>query len=196
MKKMRSKKGFTLIEVMASLLITVLLVAGMSVGIDAGMRVYGESVFEADSAALSNILNTTLGDILRYADNVRRPERNAPYVSADGRFFVDNADTQHPEVDFVFTSMEYQVQDGYFPDPDDSEDGYLQIANLRNGNIADIVNTGAYPELKVRDFEIVYTAPGEDGKEGGYFDISYVIESVSNADRTREVEYCVRLMNK
>ena len=70
MKKIASKSGFTLIEMLATLLILVFLILGIDTGMDSAVRVYDEAKFEANSASMANIVNTSLGDILRYSDNL------------------------------------------------------------------------------------------------------------------------------
>ena len=71
MKKYFNRSGFTLIEVMTALLITVMLVVAMGTSMSAGMRIYKDATFESDSASMAGILNTALGDILRYSEDVK-----------------------------------------------------------------------------------------------------------------------------
>ena len=96
MKKLTSKGGFTLIEMLATLLILVFLVLGIGTGMDSALRIYDEARFESNSAAMANIVNTSLGDILRYSENLTTP--------GDEEFFVDSSNTKVPDVEFVFTN--------------------------------------------------------------------------------------------
>ena len=192
MKKIASKSGFTLIEMLATLLILVFLILGIDTGMDSAVRVYDEAKFEANSASMANIVNTSLGDILRYSDNLTVAEENTS--------FKDSAGTIVPNVEFVFTNYEYGVRDAYFSlkDSANKEDGILRMRNLENGNVVELVNTGAYPDLKIGNFEITYLAKstGDDGNPtGGYFAIEYDVYSTKDESLTRHVEYIIRCMN-
>lgn len=200
MKKLKQKSGVTLIEMLVAILVLVFIIIGMNAGTDAGTRIYNDSVFESDCATLSGILNTAIGDILRYSQDVRRPEKGALYVTQDGTSFVDESGTIQDTL-FVFTNVEYGVQDAYFYVPlneGNGRDGMLQMKNLRKAKVNDVITTGAYPNLKITDFDITYVAPGEeaDGKtcEGGYFNISYTLSDLQDT-KTRDFECCVRMIN-
>lgn len=195
MNKLKNKAGFTLIELLLAMMIMVFLVVGIGVGMDAGSRIYREATFETDSAALAGILNTSLGDILRYSTDIKE----------NPGFFNDKEgnNLSKDQVGFVFTSKEYGVQDAYFYTPilaDGTSMGYLQLKNLYNPHVIDLVNEGAYPDLAVSNFKITYVAPGTDGGgnpgRGGYFNISYTIYSSSNTEHAREVKTVVRLVNQ
>ena len=62
-------------------------------------------------------------------------------------------------------------------------------------HIESILNIQAYPDLLISDFEIIYHERLRPGIEGGFFEVSYVIPSESQPEKTREVETIVRLMN-
>lgn len=193
MKKLKSKAGLTLMEMMAALLVMVLLVVGMGTGMDAGMRVYRDSQFESDSAALADILNTSMGDLLRYAENVK-----ATTATPDG-------------IEFIFTNTEYGIMDGYFQMSDQTASkGMIQLKNLRGDTVTDLVNAGAYPDLSISDLHVIYVAPDateltytdKSGTEkttavsrGGFFYVSYTVKSEIDTAKTRDVETVVRQMN-
>ena len=199
MKKLFNRSGFSLIEMMATLVILVVLVVAMGTGMTSGMKIYKDATFEADSGSMSGIVNTSLGDILRYSENVRINEGtisnpSAGFVDSDGAFITRES------VGFVFTNYEYGVQNAYFHlSQGGDEEGILQIRSLNNAREPELVNTGAYPDLMITDFEIIYVPRGLDSEgspgRGGYFLINYVITSRSDASKTREVETVVRLMN-
>lgn len=193
MTKQKKNAGFTLIEMLVALLIMVFLVLGMGVGMDAGSRIYRDANFESDSATLAGILNTSLGDILRYSINVK--ETDPVPAGTDEETAAQIAED---DVDFVFTSLDYGIQDAYFYTPigdDGTVKGVLQMKNLRNNKVVELVNSGAYPELVVSNFSITYSPRVAPGVEGGYFEISYIISSASDSEKTREVSTIVRLMN-
>ena len=185
MNKRRMNGGFSLIEMMCALLILVILVIGIGVSMDAGTKIYKDATFEAESATLAGILNTALGDILRYSIDVRE-------TTTEERL------THGTNVEFVFTSVDYGIQDAYFYIPPHMDGGYMgpvQMKNLRNANVVELVNTGAYPDLVVSNFRIVYSPRSAGGVEGGYFTISYTISSETDETKTRDVQSIVRLMN-
>lgn len=177
MKKLKSKAGMTLVEMLVSLLILVFLVVGMGPGMETASRIYQDATFESDSAMLARIVNNAMGDILRYADRVDTTDQ-------EGNALPDG-------VPFVFTSYDYRIQDGYFYIPTQAgsgTNGILQMKNLRNGSIVDLVNTGAYPDLQLSDLTVYY-----DGDS--LFIISYTISSTANPAKIRQIQHVVRLMN-
>ncbi len=184
MEKKRSNAGFTLIEMMCALLVMVLLVMGMGVGMDAGSRIYRDATFEADSATLAGILNTSLGDILRYSTRVH-------YATEEEQAKIDEFS---PGVDFLFTSLDYGIQDAFFHAPIHST-GVLEMRTTRNSNSVELINSGAYPDLMISNFEISYDERVAPGIFGGHFEIEYDILSKSNTEKVRHVETIVRLMN-
>lgn len=194
MNKLKNKAGFTLMELLVALMIMVFLVIGIGVGMDAGGRIYREATFESDSASLAGILNTSLGDILRYGTDIK----------ANPDYFQDSEGNMlsKDQVGFVFTSLEYGIQDAYFYTPvleGGASMGVLQLKNLYNPRVIELVNSGAYPDLVVSNFRITYVAPGSnsdgDPGRGGYFNVSYTIYSDSNTANSREVNTVVRLIN-
>ena len=66
-KKLKSNRGFTLVEMLVALAIVVMLSLMMSVGASVGAQVQRESTFVAESDVLASTINTALGDVLRYA---------------------------------------------------------------------------------------------------------------------------------
>ena len=193
--KARAKKGFSLLEMMVALAILVFIVMGIGVGMDAGIDIYKEAIFEADSASMAGIINTNLGDILRYSSRVT--------VNTDGNLTDASGSVVRPrDVEFVFTSMEYGIYDAYFVvsnDPEGVNDGVLRITNLKKEKTIELVNTGAYPDLEIANFELHYYEPGTnaDGTSGrgGYFEATYKIVSIKDSSMTREVSTAIRLMN-
>ena len=134
----RAKRGFSLLEMLVALAILVFIVMGIGVGMDAGVKIYKEAIFEADSGSLSGIINTNLGDILRYSSRVT-VNKGDNLQDASG-VFVSKQD-----VEFVFTSMEYGIHDAYFCMPEEQEgtnDGVLQITNLKKEKTLELVNSG------------------------------------------------------
>lgn len=194
MKKLKNKGGFTLIEMMAALLILVLLVVAMGYVMDSASQVYEASTFESQSGSLSGILNTALGDILRYSYTVTK--NDGTMKDSAGNHVAEE------DVGFFFTSLDYGIRDGYFYapwHPDGTYQGVLQIKNLHDSNVVELVNAGSYPNMAVSNFHITYVAPGAivggTPVRGGYFDIKYTIFDRYHASRSRDVSCIVRRMN-
>ena len=174
MDKFRNQSGFSLMETLAALLILVLLVAGVGAGIQAGSRVYREASFESDSAALAQILNTALEDILRWSRDVT--------VAEDGNF--------------VFTNADYGIRDAGFCDiMDKASDGVLQMQERHSGKTVVPVDPGAYSGLALSELEIRYSPREGPGAAGGYFEIRYTIIDPENPEQMHRVETVVRHMN-
>ena len=190
--KARAKRGFTLLEMLVALAILVFIVMGIGVGMDAGLKIYKEAVFEADSASMAGIINTNLGDILRYSTRVTVNEGNN--LKDTSGSYISKQD-----LGFVFTSVEYGIQDAYFHtpvNPDGTSKGVLELTNLKKDTAMELVNAGAYPDLEISNFKIVYYAPGAVAGRGGYFEVTYDIFSTKDVEKTRSVSTVVRLMNQ
>lgn len=190
MKKIQNHSGFTLIEMLVALVIMICLVIGISVGMDAGSRIYSDAIFEADSANLAGILNTAIGDILRYSKQIK---------VNDGKW-KDSSGTNIPAevAPFVFTSSDYGIGDAYFVV--DTSSGVLQMKNLRDAQVVELINSGSYPNLRIQNFVAAYHPAERDLTtdiitSGGYFTVSYEVCSSVNSEKVRQVESIVRLMN-
>lgn len=160
--KARAKAGFSLIEMLVTLLIMVLLVIGIGVGMNSGASAYKTSIFEANSSMLADIVNTNLGDMLRYSQDIR----------VDGTKGV------------MFTNLDYGIKDGYFYQVGAGRKGVLRIYDSERGSTVELVNSGSYPELEISDFVIEY--------EDGYFEITYNVQSKNNPSLSREFTTVVR----
>lgn len=186
MKKLKSKQGMTLMEIMVSILILVLLVIGIGTGMDTGMRVYREATFEADAQSLSGMMNTALTDVLQYAENIKEVS-----LGEEG------------EIGFVFTNVEYGLWDVYVQTLDENGEndaGQVWLCSSKTGGKTPLVNSGAYPDLAVTMFKIEYVGPGAAeegaaGTNGGYFDVEYVLFSETDATNLHAYELTVRHLN-
>ncbi len=193
MKKLKSKKGMTLVEMLATLVILVFLVVGVGTCMSSAIRIYDKATFEADSATLAGIVNTTLSDMLRFS----KVRNDGNYINYDG--------TKISDTTFVFTSKEYGITDAYFiiSQNEDRTNGVIQLGTLRNSETRELINTGAYPDIIIdyATFQIDYVDEGEHTEEGtelraGYFDISYEIHSAKDSGMTKKIDHVVRVMNK
>jgi len=80
----RSKKGFTLTELLSAILVMLLLAGILAVGVRVGVKAYVKSVSMSEAQILCSTLTTLVSDELRYAGTIT--------VSADGKvgFFSQN----------------------------------------------------------------------------------------------------------
>lgn len=65
--KLASRRGMTLTEILAAVLILALVAVGVAAGVSASLRVYRQSVTLSDAQTLSSTLSIALMDELRYA---------------------------------------------------------------------------------------------------------------------------------
>lgn len=190
MKKLKSRRGLTLMEALVSIVILVMLIISMGTGINAAIGIYGESRFESNSASLADIINTSLNDILRYAENIK------PKTLGE-----DNTT-------YTFTNIEYGMQDVYFYIPAETIGTEIKgILSLQSASAASfktpLVNSGVYSDMEIKDFSIKYLDAGDSTKDedgiittyGGCFYITYTIKSTIDTEMERVVETVVRLAN-
>lgn len=129
MKKVNSKKGFTLMEMTVCILTLALVALICTTGYSLAMRSYNDSKFESNSQMLESMLNISLGDVLRYAYG----------VSYNGKVTFSNDD-------YGLNGGEITVENGrlIYKGPNDVH-GFL-------------VSTYSYVDgLYIEDFELNYT---------------------------------------
>lgn len=157
----RNRKGFSLMEMLVTLLILVLLVMGMNSGLSAAVRVYDEAVFYSDSRTLAGMLDTTLSDLFRFSEQIKPVSA----VSSE-----DLYDSMGRKIDYVFTNAEYGMNDAYIDWRADISPN-LQLRNLKNSNFYSLLNSGAFPGMSISSFSYTYD-PGE-----AMYTVQYVISS-------------------
>lgn len=160
----------TLIEMMASLLILVMLVMGMNAGMTAGLRVYQSSKETTDRAMLTSSINTTLSDILRYAQ-VR---------TANGKK--------------LYSNLEYGLWDTTF----ETVDGRILVkfwnkTGTETVKTIPLIPSDDYSVFKV-EVEDTLIEPKSDSK-GNYYAIEYTLVHVDD-ETSQEISTVVRTMNE
>jgi prepilin-type N-terminal cleavage/methylation domain-containing protein len=190
MKRIKSKAGFTLVEVMVTILILLMLYSGVVIAMDVGGKIYRESIFESHSSLLAESLNNHLGDILGNASEI---------TVNDGIITDDYGKKLYKEdVPMVFTNSSYGAQDAYLTASPVSPQT-LVIKGLHTTDAYQLVNTGTYPDLAVTNFKITYHAKSNSTTDGtgygGYCTIQYTIQSTNNSSLSKEVNTVVRLLN-
>ena len=83
MKRQRNRRGFTLAETLAALVVVVLLAMSVQIGTMTALRARTVSRFQSESEILAATLNSALGDMLHYATCAR-------YDGAGGTVYLNN----------------------------------------------------------------------------------------------------------
>lgn len=175
--KRNHKSGFTLIEMLVSILILAIMVAATTTGMETATRVYKEATFHSNSATLESMLRTTLDDLLGYAVDVQQ-----------------RTDGTNTEGDFLFTNHEFKVQDVYLClNPTKYGGSPIQMVNKDPKEARDLINTGAYPQLTVQQPDSGRWIRYDSAKD--CFTYKFTIVSQLDPTLTREVEGTVSLLN-
>lgn len=173
MKKLKSKKGFTLVEMLACI-VALLLIGGIcTTGMSLAVNSYNKSVYESDSQMLENTLNLYLCDILRHATS----------ILTDGDV---NAEEQNVT---SFTNVAYQIYDGHIEVSERTEGsgGTFLVYESKNGQGAMIVGENVYAStLYISDFVLKYNP------EKHYFTGYYTIKSSVLEDAEKKCEFTCR----
>ena len=188
MRKTKDKRGFTLIELLVTLLILVLLMVAMGTGMSTAVKVYRESVFHSNSAALASMLNTTLEDMLRYSNQIITPEADGE--GGAGKFVIGANKFDANGIPFLFTNAEYSAQYAYLVLNDEEDGNPVQIRNMIGGRTRDVLNKGAYPSLTVTNLVITYD------EAAALFKVSYSIESKDGDMEPLPVSTVIRVLNR
>lgn len=177
MKKLASKKGFTLVETLACVITLVLVSMICSTGINFALNVYQESVFESESQMLESTLNLYLGDILRHAAAV--DTETSP---------LDPAEPDVKEVT-SFTNVAYQIYDGQIEVSErvGNNGGRFMIYRKAGVESIPLVNGTIYDnDMYVKDFVLGYN------ENTGMFYGNFVIKSSLSDDLTKECTFVYR----
>lgn len=167
MKKLGNRGGFTLMEVLVSMLILTFLVVGMGPGMKTALSVYQESTFQSSSTALTGTLNATLEDLLRYGEDIE--------VAADGTV--------------TFTNLDYGLQGAQFLCWKKNDSNAPTVVTVKDSRGAKaLLPEGSYPNMEITAFEIQYK------NENGVFTVEYTIASTVVSD-SRDVTLTVAALN-
>lgn len=178
MEKIKNSAGFTLIEMMTTILILVILVVGIGTGIDSATKVYDEATFYSDSDVMASTINTAISDLLRFSTGI--------HTHSDG-------------VSVVFSNKDWAVADAYLyvpavpegTDPDTVQ-SMIYMKMLKDDSDLALINKGIYPNLEVKDGSFTLSYDGNNG----VFTVNYTIISTENPDFTREASCSVRVLNQ
>ena len=175
MKKLKSKKGFTMIEMLVCVITLILLCMIVTTGSNLAISSMNASLFESESQMLKATLDLCLGDILRHATDVEvnneeekvvKSFSNSAYYIDKGIIIVGTRDSGITDAGDLICNSD---SDGFAKDT-----GWL------------IANKGIYvKEMYVTDFELYYD---EDTR---VFSGSYVIVS-KYTTATKKCEFSFR----
>ena len=170
MKRQRNRRGFTLAETLAALVIVVLLAMSVQMGTMTALRARTVSRFQSESEILAATLNSALGDMLHYATCAR-------YDGAGGTVYLNNPG--------------YGIVNGQIL----TKDGRLYVnattslsASDPNATLLTLTGAGAYTNLTVSGFKMLYD------KDNCLFYGSYEINGPEQAKKT--IDFAFRSLNE
>ena len=170
MKRQRNRRGFTLAETLAALVIVVLLAMSVQMGTMTALRTRTASRFQSESEILAATLNSALGDMLHYATC-------AKYIATSGLVYINNPG--------------YGIVNGQILD----RGGRLYVnatANIsvdsEDSTLLTLTGAGAYTDLTVSGFKMLYD------KDNCLFYGSYEINGPEQAKKT--IDFAFRSLNE
>ncbi len=170
MKRQRNRRGFTLAETLAALVIVVLLAMSVQMGTMTALRTRTASRFQSESEILAATLNSALGDMLHYATC-------AKYIATSGLVYINNPG--------------YGIVNGQILD----RGGRLYVnatANIsvdsEDATLLTLTGAGAYTDLTVSGFKMLYD------KDNCLFYGSYEINGPEQAKKT--IDFAFRSLNE
>lgn len=168
MRKLREKKGFTLIEMLACVVTLFLIGMIVSTGMNLATMTLREITFESDSQMLKSTMDMYIGDILRHAKDVKE--------DATG---------------ITFTNDAYYIDQGSFHIDLDVSDisgaGYLMCSSTLSDDPKGIMiaNKGTYAgSLFIKDFVLDF-----DESKGVFHGSYTIVSSATNTTKICEFSY-------
>lgn len=170
MKRQRNRRGFTLAETLAALVVVILLAMSVQIGTMTALRARTASRFQSESEILAATLNSALGDMLHYATC-------AKYIATSGLVYINNPG--------------YGIVNGQIL----AKDGRLYVnattslsASDPNATLLTLTGAGAYTDLTVSGFKMLYD------KDNCLFYGSYEINGPEQAKKT--IDFAFRSLNE
>lgn len=168
MKKLKSKKGFTMIEMLVCVVTLVLLCMIVTTGSNLATMSMNASLFESESQMLKSTLDLCIGDLLRHASDVEEKDGN-----------------------IIFTNDAYYIDDGYLK-IDTSESGitgagYLICTSKLDGSSKGLLvaNKGIYVNgMYIKDFELSY-----DTQRSVFYGSYVIVSKLTNATKSCEFSF-------
>ena len=168
MKKMKNQRGFTLTEMLATLIILGFVTLCAVSGIATAVRCYQDLLFESESRLLISSLDESIKDILRYAPN-EKVSTNVNAQEVNGYKLVQKfyfyKEKYIKNDDDSLTLSKYQLKEGKF-----------SVKNKKlTLNDSVVGGTGIYSQsLQIESFQILFN------KSCGTFQFSYQVSDGKN----------------
>ena len=166
-RKLKSSKGFSLLETLVALIIVLLVASCVTIGISASNRVYKRSLFVSESDLLASTIDIALSDVLRYAYDIN---------CADDTNTVSS-----------FSNKNYSIEDGHFV----IKQGFLYINTTNDisddvigDHLKPLIGGSTYTASKMTDFQLNYN----DGEFTG----SYTLQSKMYSDLSKTFTFSFR----
>lgn len=155
----RSTGGFTLVEMLATLIVLTLLTGMVAMGVNLGLKTYRESTFASESQILMGTINSALSD----------PFRNMTYTEDEQGSRTYSIIYRDDVAGETVISPSLKAIDGQI---------YIQGTNTSGNGIA-LLNRRAYSDCKVTDI-------GLDNCNSTMVSGTFTIQSTVNADLKKE----------
>lgn len=179
-KNIKDNRGFTLTEMLVTLLILGFVTLCVVSGIAASIRCYQDLMFQSESRLLISSLNESIKDTLRYASNVSLEENT---LKADGYEKVKNFSFYKEKYSKNNQLSKYDSTEGSISV---SDTGYLTLNTPVNSSV--LGGEGIYSQsLYIRNFTLEYH------EEYNMFRFSYIVcDKRNNSHGTDSEEVYVR----
>ena len=170
MKKLKNKKGFTMLEMLACVVTLLLLTGICTMGTDIAVKSYNQSIFETDSQTLESTIDMYLGDILRHSTIELEEE-----ALVNGNKSIK-----------TITNMSYGVYQGKIAIKEDGRFYIYKTPTDENGVL--ILSENVYTKtLKISEFTLEYNEAGQ------YVTGSYTIQSTVLEDAKVKCDFTYRI---
>jgi prepilin-type N-terminal cleavage/methylation domain-containing protein len=169
MKKLKSQKGFTLVEMLACVVMLMLLAGICSAGTSVAMNSYNMSLFESNSQMVESTLELYMGDIIRHGT------------------VKEGTDPDNPtEKKLLITNPSYGIYDGWI----ELVDGHIYVRKTKEDTTGMklLAGTNYTQSLKVNDFTLNYNE-AEKSVTG-----TYKIESTVVAGLEKKCDFTYKLV--
>ena len=180
-KKLRSRGGLSLMELLVTIIILVLVLACITVGINMGINCYHKLMFESESQLLMSTLNTAIEDVLKTSENVVTDEGKVTALDNLETYTVSSKDSNG--IATTVSYYKYGIEGGCIS----LTDGYVTYQRTSESTPQTLVTTGIYSKNKITDFSLTYA--------GSVFTYSYTVTNSTGTLTKDSGDICVRCLN-